>query len=66
MSERQKKTFFFLLQVGRHQVMKEHDELSVHGHADVVCEFCHHAALYFGFAAWIWNKYKQKHFQAVL
>lgn len=53
------KTFFLLLQVGGHQVMKEHDELSVHGDADVVGEFGHHAALHYGLAAGIWNKYKQ-------
>lgn len=53
------KTFLFLLQVGRHQVMKKHDELGVHGDADVVGEFCHDAALHFGFAVGVWNKSEQ-------
>lgn len=57
---KRQKTFFLLLQVGRHQVMKKHDELGVHGDTDVVCEFGHHAALHFGFAVGVWNKYKQQ------
>lgn len=52
-------TFFLLLQVGGHQVMKEHDELSVHGDADVVGEFGHHTALHYGLAAGVWNKYER-------
>lgn len=50
------KTFLLLLQVGRHQVVKEHDELGVHGDTDVVCKFCHHAALHFGLTVGVWNK----------
>lgn len=50
------KTFFLLLQVGGHQVVKEHDELRVHGDADVVGELGHHAALHDGLAAGVWNK----------
>lgn len=40
--------------------MKKHDELGVHGDADVVGEFGHHAALHLGFAVGVWNKYKSK------
>lgn len=39
--------------------MKEHDELSVHGDADVVGELGHHTALHYGLAAGIWNKHEQ-------
>lgn len=53
------KTFLLLLQVCWHQVMKEHDELSVHGDTDVVGEFCHNTALHFGFAVRVWNKFKK-------
>ena len=40
------RTFLLLLQIGRHQVMEEHDELSVHGDADMIGELCDHAALH--------------------
>lgn len=43
-------TFLLLLQVGRDQVVQEHDELGVHGDADVVGELGHHAALHLGLA----------------
>lgn len=47
---KRKETFLFLLQIGRHKVVKEHDELGIHRHTDVICEFGHHAALHLGFA----------------
>jgi len=55
MSEKMTKTFLLLFQVGRHQVVEEHDQLGVHGDADVVGELRHHAALHFGFAVGVWN-----------
>lgn len=36
--------------------MKEHDELSVHGDADVVGEFGHNTALHLGFAVGVWRR----------
>lgn len=56
MRRREDQTFFLLLQVGGHQVMKEHDELSIHGDTDVVGELRHHAALHDGLAAGVWNR----------
>lgn len=41
--------------------MQEHDELSIHGNADVISEFSHHAAFHFGLAARI---YTHTHTQA--
>ena len=40
------RAFLLLLQIGRHQVMEEHDELSIHGDTDMICELCDHAALH--------------------
>lgn len=51
-------TFLLLLQIGRHQVVQKHDELGVHGDADVVGELGHHAALHLRFAAGVWIKAK--------
>lgn len=35
--------------------MQEHDELSIHGNADVISEFSHYTALHFGLAARIYT-----------
>lgn len=48
-------TFLLLLQVGGDEVVQEHDELSVHGDADVVGELRHHAALHLRLAAGVWR-----------
>lgn len=40
--------------------MEEHDELGVHGDADVVRELRHHAALHFGFAVGVWGGPKEE------
>lgn len=55
-------TFLLLLQVGGHQVVQEHDELGVHGDADVVGELGHHAALHLGLVVGVWNGQKKSLF----
>lgn len=46
-------TFLLLLQVGWHQVMQEHDKLSIHCDTYVIRELRHHTALNLGSAAGI-------------
>ena len=39
-------TFVLFLDVRRDKVMKEEDDLCIHGNLDVVVKLCHEAALY--------------------
>lgn len=55
LASRSTQTFLLLLQVGGDEVVQEHDELGVHGDADVVGELRHHAALHLGLAARVWK-----------